>query len=93
MDLGLPAGMDGPEESFQKCLGQILSAGKKYNRPMLTFTAGPGHVAQKLKEGFSAFVVGNDAFAIGIGGRMTLKQSYDEVEEWKNDGCKVTRRA
>jgi hypothetical protein len=89
MDLGLPPGMDGPEEEYNKCLEQVIKAGKKYNRPCLTFTAGPGHVEKRLKQGFSAFMVGADAFAIGASMRATLQQSHDEIKGWQKGGGEV----
>lgn len=89
MDLGLPPGLDGPEESYNRCLQQVLDAAQKHNRPCLTFTSGPGQVERRLKQGFSAFMTGSDAFAIGGAMRNTLQQSYDEIKEWQNNGGKV----
>jgi 2-keto-3-deoxy-L-rhamnonate aldolase RhmA len=86
MDLGLPPGLDGPEESYNKCLQQVVDAGRKYNRPVLTFTGGPGQVEKRLKQGFSAFMVGADAFAIGGSMRQTFQQSYDEIKGWQKAG-------
>lgn len=89
MDLGLPPGLDGPEEEYNKHLEMVIKAGKKYNRPCLTFTGGPGQVEKRLKQGFSAFMVGADAFAIGASMRGTFKQSYDEIKDWQKGGEKV----
>ena len=89
MDLGLPPGLDGPEEEYNRCLEKVVDAGKKHGRPCLTFTGGPGHVGQRLKQGFSAFMVGNDAFAVAASMRGTLQQSHDEIKGWQKDGAKV----
>lgn len=89
MDLGLPPGLDGPEEEYNRCLEKVIAAGKKHGRPCLTFTAGPGQVEKRLKQGFSAFMVGSDAFAIGGAMRQTFHQSYTEIKEWQKAGEKV----
>ena len=89
MDLGLPPGLDGPEESYNKALQQVIDAGRKHNRPVLTFTGGPGQVEKRLKQGFSAFMVGSDAFAIGGAMRQTYQQSYDELKRWEKAGSLV----
>ena len=89
MDLGLAPGLDGPEEEYNKCLEMVVDARKKYNRPCLTFTAGPGQIEKRLKQGFSAFMVGADAFAIGGAMRTTLEQSHGEIKGWEKGGAKV----
>lgn len=89
LELGLPAGLDGPEESYNQCLKQITDAGKKFGKPVLTFTGGPGSVEKKLRQGFSAFMVGSDGFGIGVQMRQTLNESWKDVQKWKEEGSKL----
>jgi hypothetical protein len=101
MDLGLTAGIDGPEaiyneyvELFEpsltpRCLRMVIEAGQKHGKPVFAFTAGKDGVAKRLEQGFTGFVLHNDAMGVCGAMRVALNDGAEAAQEWNKAGGNV----
>ncbi|KAK4704358.1 4-hydroxy-2-oxoheptanedioate aldolase, partial [Phenoliferia sp. Uapishka_3] len=80
MDLGLAAGMMGPEPEFEDALQKIQAAANKYNKPILGFAMGEYMCKERLDRGWRLLMVSSDAVALVAGQTGPLKEIRGIVE-------------
>ena len=89
LDLGLAPALDGPEPIYNQCIKNVLDASKKHKRPVWTFTTSAADIEKRLGQGFTGFVAGADAMAIGAAMRKTLNETVNVTRQWEKNGSEV----